>query len=141
MVLCTISDIVDRIGERVAIQLTDDSTPPTAINNARCGQAISMASEVVLSRLAGRYSDVERLTPTPLLTMITVDIAVYMLYSRRNQGIVENVRQRYTDAIEHLEKIKLNESTPPQLNVRAQEYLSSKRGSDRVFTPQLWEHY
>lgn len=141
MELCTVNDLIDRIGERAAIQLTDDSTPPTAVNANRCAQVISEASEVVKSRLAGRYTNVEALQTTPLLTMIAVDIAVYLLYSRRNQGVIENVRQRYEDALKHLECIKLNEATPPKLNVKAQEYLSNKKSSDRMFTSQVWERY
>lgn len=141
MELCTVEDLIDRIGERAAIQLTDDSTPPAAVNVNRCEQVIAMAGEVVKSRLAGRYKNVDALQPTPLLKMIAVDIAAYMLYSRRNQGKIENIRQRYDDAMKYLDSIKLNEATPPQLSVKAQEYLSSKKSSDRVFTPQVWERY
>ena len=141
MELCTVNDLIDRIGERAVIQLTDDSTPPTAVNVSRCEQVIAMAGEVVKSRLAGRYKNVEALETTPLLKMIAADIAAYLLFSRRNQGIIENVRQRYDDALKYLDSIKLNEATPPQLNIKAQEYLSSKKSSDRVYTPQLWERY
>jgi len=141
MDLCTVNDLIDRIGERAVIQLTDDSTPPTAVNVSRCEQVISESSEVVKSRLAGRYKNVEALETTPLLKMLTLDIAAYLLYSRRNQGVIENVRQRYEDALKHLDCIKLNEATPPNIGKAQQEYVTNKTRSDRVFSKSLWERY
>lgn len=139
--LCTIQDLRDSLSERVLIQLTDDSTPPVAVKTAVCQTAIAMATEIVKSRLAGRYSDVNNLPVTPLLKMLALDIATYLLYSRRNKGGIDNVRQRYLDALQHLDKIKLAEETPPGIGLPAQEYKCNKRASDRVYTSDVWRHY
>lgn len=139
--LCTIQDLRESLSERVLIQLSDDSTPPTAVNTTVCQKTIDMATEIVKSRLAGRYSNVDSVTVTPLLKMLTLDIATYLLYSRRNRGGIENVRQRYLDALQHLDKIKLAEATPPGITLPAQEYKCNKRASDRFFDEDVWSQY
>lgn len=142
MLFCTVDDLADNLTERVLIQLTDDNTPPTAINQERCQAVIAEASEVIMGRLGGRYSDLSSLKPTPLLKRICLDIVAYYLYSRRNKGDIENVRKRYEEAIKELDYIKLGQVHPlQQEEAQPVEYLSNKRKSSRMFSDEVWERY
>ncbi len=142
MLFCTIADLANNLTERVLIQLTDDNTPPVAINQERCQAAIAEASEVIMGRLGGRYSDLSSLKPTPLLKRICLDIVAYYLYSRRNKGDIENIRKRYEEAIKELDYIKLGQFHPPQQEAaQPVEYLSNKRKSSRMFSDDVWERY
>ena len=138
---CTCQDLIEHIGERPLIQLTDDSVPPTTVNTGLCEDMIAAADEMILSKLAGRYKDVNDIQTTPLLRRIAVDICAYYLYSRRNKGDIENIRSRYRDALKELDDIQLNKSTPPQQQAVSYEYRTSKRASQRAFTDDVWERY
>ena len=138
---CTRQDLLDHLGERTLIQLTDDSVPPAAVNSDLCAQIIAAADEMILSKLAGRYKDVSALRPTPLLRRIAVDLCAYYLYSRRNKGDIDNIRSRYHDALKELDEIQLNRMTPPQEEAVPYEYRTSKRASQRTFTDDVWRMY
>lgn len=138
---CSISDLKDNVSERVLIQLTDDSTPPTAVNESRCTALIDEASEIIDGRLRSRYTDLPLQGTIPaMIRGICVDIVVYKLYSRRNQGDIENVRARYKDALENLDKIRLNEQTPSATGAKA-SYRVNRKSSDRVFTDEFLARY
>ncbi|MBQ7567293.1 DUF1320 domain-containing protein [bacterium] len=138
---CTCQDLIDQLGERTLIQLTDDSPQPKTVNAAICNDTIAAAEELMLSKLAGRYRDVSELQSTPLLRRLAIDICAYYLYSRRNKGDIENVKRRYDDAIKELSCIRLGQSTPPQEAGQFYAYRTSKRSSDRWFTDQVWERF
>ena len=138
---CTVEDLSGHLGERTLIQLSDDSVPPKAVNQALCEEIIASADEMILSKLAGRYKDVSELQATPLLRRIAVDLCAYYLYSRRNKGDIENVRARYKDALKELEEIQLNRATPPQPCAVSYEYRTSRRANERTFTDDVWERY
>lgn len=141
MAYCSIADLIDDQGERVLVQLTDDNNPPVAINQAKCLAVIDDASEIIDGRLRGRYSNLPIPEPVPaMIRSMCVDIAIYKLYSRRNQGNVENVRARYRDALDNLDKIKLGEQSPAIASASV-EYKSSKRRNQRIYTDELWEHF
>lgn len=138
---CSVSDLVDNVSERVLIQLTDDRTPPVAVDETRCLALIAEASEIIDGRLRSRYASLPLQAPVPaMIRSICVDIVVYKLYSRRNQGDIENVRSRYKDALDNLDKIRLNEQTPSAPGARASYRVSRKR-SDRVFTDEFLARY
>jgi phage gp36-like protein len=63
------------------------------------------ASGTVDSYCRGRY--VTPLAPSDMVTARTLDIAVYLLFSRRRGGLqpTELVRQRYEDAIAFLKDV------------------------------------
>lgn len=134
---CSVDDLIDTVSERVLIQLTDDSTPPKEININRCLAAIEESSEIIDGRLRSRYSSLPLVAPVPaLIRSICIDIATYKLYSRRNQGNIENVRARYRDALENLDKIRLNEQTP-SVGGAVASYRVNRRRSDRIFTDEF----
>lgn len=142
MSFCTLQDLKDDLSERVLVQLTDDNAPPVAVNESRCHAVIAQAAEIIEGRLAGRYTDVSQLQPTPLLKRIALDICAYYLYSRRNKGDIENIRKRYEAALKELDYIKLGQTTPPsQLAARPQEYITNKSRSSRTFSSEVWERF
>ncbi len=140
---CTVRDLIDNMSERVLIQLTDDATPPTAINESRCLAVIEEASEIIDARLKARYSDLPLQEPiSAMIRGICADIVAYKLYSRRNKGDIENVYQRYKAALEMLDKIRLNEQTPNVSNGSASSaYRVSRRKSERIFTDDVLARY
>lgn len=144
MLFCGAQDLVDALTERVLVQLTDDAAPPAAVNAERCAEVIAAASELMLGRLAGRYTDVGELIATPLLRRICVDICAYYLYSRRNKGDITNIRNRYDEALKELESISLGQTTPPEQTAAIAPtagYHSNKRRDNRLFGPDVWERY
>lgn len=142
MLFCTLDDLKSDLTERALIQLTDDHVPPTAIDVDRCQAIIAQASEVIEGRLAGRYEDLSKVQPTPLLTRIALDICVYYLYSRRNKADIENVHRRYEAALRELDHIKLSQVTPPdQTMARSVEYRTNKSRRSRTFSDEIWERF
>lgn len=138
---CTVTELTDNVSERVLIQLTDDSVPPRTVNTARCEAAIAEASEIIDSRLRSRYTALPLQAPIPaMIRSVCIDIAVYKLYCRRNQGDITTVRARYKDALEILDKIRLDEQTPGAAG-KAASYRVSRKRSDRVFTDDVLARY
>ena len=140
---CTVRDLIDNMSERTLIQLTDDATPPAAVNESRCLAVIEEASEIIDARLRARYSDLPLREPiSAMIRGLCADIAAYKLYSRRNKGDIENVYQRYKAALEMLDKIRLNEQTP---NVSGgsgtSAYRVSRRRSERIFTDEVLRRF
>lgn len=103
---------------------------------------IAQSSEVILGRLAGRYGELDKIEPTPLLKRIALDICAYYLYSRRNKGDIESIRKRYEAALKELDFIKLSQVTPPQQHAaHSREYRTNKRRSSRTFSEEVWERF
>ena len=136
---CTINDLIDNMSERVLIQLTDDSTPPAAVNADRCLKTIEEATDAINARLRARYSRLPLQEPIPpMIRGICADIVAYKLYSRRNKGDIENVYQRYKAALEMLDKISLGEQSPEVAGgLAGGSYRVSRRKSDRIFTDEV----
>jgi phage gp36-like protein len=98
------SDLVPlRLTQAELVQLTDDTNSGQA-NAAIVSAALEEASGRVDSYCRGRYA-------TPLqvgddVKGMTLDIAVYLLFSRRrNAKMAETIRQRYEDAIAFLKDV------------------------------------
>ena len=139
---CTVSDLVDNMSERVLIQLTDDATPPVAVNEERCLKTIEEASEIIDARLRARYKNLPLQEPSAMIRGICADIVAYKLYSRRNKGDIENVYQRYKAALEMLDKISLAEQTPDIAGgITGGAYRVSRRKAERVFTDELLRRF
>jgi phage gp36-like protein len=99
------SDLVPlRITQTELVQLTCDDTSAT-VNAAVVSAVLEEASGTVDSYCRSRY--VTPLQPSDMVTARTLDIAVYLLFSRRRGGLqpTELVRQRYEDAIAFLKDV------------------------------------
>jgi phage gp36-like protein len=106
------------------IQLTDDDGAADAVNVDIVTAALEEASGKVDSYCRSRYA-------TPLqqsddVKGLTLDLAVYLLFSRRREMTVgESVRQRYEDAISFLKDVAAGKAqldqpagTTPQTSVQ-----------------------
>ena len=91
------------IPEDTLIQLTDDDGIGT-VNQGRVDEAIAQADSEIDSYCGGRYS-VPFATVPGIVKKISVDIAIYNLYSRRVEVIPETRADRYKNAIRQLEGI------------------------------------
>lgn len=98
-----LDDIKKLIPEEVLIQLTDDESLGT-VNAGRITEAIAQADSEIDSYCGGRYS-VPFATAPGIVKKISVDIAIYNLYSRRVEVIPETRADRYKNAIRQLEGI------------------------------------
>lgn len=103
MPYCTLTDILKLIPEDTVIQLTDDEDIGT-VNQARVDESIAQADAEIDSYCGGKYS-VPFSTVPDIVKKISVDIAIYNLYSRRVEEIPETRAQRYKNAIRQLEGI------------------------------------
>jgi phage gp36-like protein len=99
----TLDDMKKLIPEDALIQLTDDEGLGT-VNQTRVDEAIAQADAEIDSYCGGRYS-VPFSTVPEIIKKLSVDIAIYNLYSRRVEVIPELRAERYRNAIRQLEGI------------------------------------
>ena len=103
MAYSTIDDIRKLLPEQELIALTDDESLGT-VEQGRVTEAIAQADAEIDSYCAVRYS--VPVTPVPaMLRKLSVDIAVYSLYSRTVQSAPEVRAERYRAAVRQLEGI------------------------------------
>lgn len=98
-----LDDIKKLLPEETIIQLTDDDGIGT-VNQGRVDEAIIQADSEIDSYCGGRYS-VPFATVPGIVKKISVDIAIYNLYSRRVEEIPKTRDDRYKNAIRQLEYI------------------------------------
>lgn len=98
----TLDDIKKVIPEEVMVQATDDENLGS-VNQDRVDEAIAAADAKIDSYCGGRYR-VPLSTVPEIVKALSVDIAVYNLYSR-TQFMPEVRKDRYRDAIKQLEGI------------------------------------
>ena len=100
MAYCTLSDIEHEVSSDVLIELTDGGT---VIDETVIGTAIARA-DAVIDSFVGMVTSVPLASPPPVIVELSVDIAVYTLFSRK-----ENVPKfriaRYDDAMKRLREI------------------------------------
>jgi phage gp36-like protein len=146
MAYCTLDDITKALEEATVIQLTDDETlKPPAIDPgnpdhsaiiARIGEAIARADAEIDGYCAVKYS--VPLSPVPaVVNKLSVELAVYYLYSRRS--IPEKIEKRYDKAVARLKDIargllSLGVTPEPAPSAAADSAEANKTVSDRVFT-------
>ncbi|MFA5753990.1 MAG: DUF1320 domain-containing protein [Patescibacteria group bacterium] len=103
MSYCATDNIKDRIGENALIQLTDD-LGDGVVNEDIANAAITEA-DATIDAYCQKYYTVP-LSPVPAkITELSVDIAVYNLYSRRDLALPDIRKDRYNAAIKFLEKV------------------------------------
>lgn len=134
MAYCTQSDIEKQLPQEELVQLTDDDgdgLPDTGVVD----EAIAEADAEIDSYLAARYSLPLASVPV-LLKKLSVDIAIWNLYSRR--AVDEPVRkERYQAAVKLLQAIaegRASLGVDPEPGCGGQEILKSRSSSDRTFT-------
>ena len=134
MPYCTQENILDRIDEAALIQLTDEAGEGE-IDDDKVTAAIADADATIDAYCQGRYT--LPLSPVPpKITQISVDIAVYNLYSHSDLEMPEVRKERNKEAVRLLERvaagtISLGASTPAQANT---DNAVSMDSNARIFT-------
>ncbi len=104
MAYSTFDDMRKEIPEAVIAQLTDDANGAT-VDPAKVDEAIAAADAEIDPYLGVRFG-VPLPAPIPsVIKKISTSIAIYNLYSRRQEEMPQTRRDRYKDSIHLLEKI------------------------------------
>ncbi len=101
---CTQADIVEQITEDELIQLTDDAGAGS-VDSDKVDRAIADADSEIDSYCGARYGVPFTTVPT-MIRKVSVDIAVYHLYTRRAAlGLPEERKTRYEKAVQFLRDV------------------------------------
>ncbi|MDD7568296.1 MAG: DUF1320 domain-containing protein [[Actinobacillus] rossii] len=100
-------DLTEVMSERSLIELTNDNTRPTEINQDIAQKACQHATETVDGYLRSRYVTPLNQVPT-IVRNICLQLARYWLYSRRpdGKGFPDNVKETHSQALKDLERIQ-----------------------------------
>lgn len=101
MAYCTEDDLLNRVGEDTLSRLTSDAG---GVDSDVVARAISAADEEIDSYLGVHYTLPFAVTPDRVRDL-SVDIAIYNLYGRRDADIPENRKNRYRDAVASLQRL------------------------------------
>ena len=103
----SVSDLVDAFSERALIELSNDTSRATSIDERIVGLAIQYATETIDGYLRSRYALPLDTVPT-IVRNIGLQLARYWLYSRRpeGKGLPESVKDTHKQAIRDLEAIQ-----------------------------------
>src|SRR3990167_2072302 len=131
----TLTDMKKLIPETAIIQLTDDENTGSS-DLARVDEAIAQSDAEIDSYCGGRYT-VPFTTVPDIVKKISVDIAIYNLYSRRVEEIPETRAERYKNAMRQLEGIASGKITIGEPDADVPESGGVKTNTtadDRIFT-------
>lgn len=133
MAYSTKAGILKQISETVLIQLTDDKNIGI-VDDIIINQAIADADAEIDSYCGNRHTVPFSAVPA-IIEKMSVDIAIYNLYSRR-KGAPEDRQKRYDNAIRFLRDVSkgavsLGADAPPPTTT---ENTVSIAGNDRIFT-------
>jgi len=133
MAYCTQTDILKQITEEQLIQLTDDNDTGS-VDTAIVNDAILKADNVIDGYCAQRYTVPFSVVPG-IIREISIDLALYHLFSRRVQTIPKLRETRYENTMKLLKdieagRISLGVPAPAENPDRKGSY----DGNDRLFT-------
>ncbi len=138
MAYCTLEDILKELDRAVLIELTDDPENPTGlIGEANVTSAIERAGAVIDGFLRTRM-DVPA-SPTPTLVSLCTDIAIYTLYSRK-ENVPEIRVDRYTMAMDFLKGFSDGKSTIGAVGDGTSQY-PRYSSVDAEFGVDTWDRY
>ena len=135
------TDILEQLDEATLIQLTDDDGAGE-IDDDKVTRAVADADATIDSYCQGRYTI--PLSPVPdKIRQVSVDIAIYNLYSRRDDTAPEIRKDRYKEAVRFLEKVSdgkidLGAATPAQVNTDNTVDITS---NERIFTREKMDGF
>lgn len=144
---CTIEDIETQTSTPTLIQLTSDDGQEE-INRVVALEAILYSSTLIDGYLRGRYS-LPLDTHFPLLRILSIDLSIYRLYSRRMRNeMPEVIETAYKNAISALRDIQKGVITLQSENdtlessgFNAEEYKTNKNILDKLFGKQKLNEY
>jgi phage gp36-like protein len=134
MAYSTKTDILEQLDEAILVQLTDDESTGL-VNDDRVTRAIASADAAIDSYCQGRFT--VPLSPIPdKIRDVSVDLAIYNLYSRREDTTPETRKDRYKEGIRFLEKVaegKINLGAATPAPVTTGNAVDIEQ-SERIFT-------
>ena len=144
---CTIEDIETQTSTPTLIQLTTDDGQEE-INRVVAQEAILYSSTLIDGYLRGRYT-LPLNTHFPLLRILSIDLSIYRLYSRRMRNeMPEVIETAYKNAISTLRDIQKGVITLQaendlleSSNFNAEEYKTNKNILDKLFGKQKLSEY
>lgn len=136
MAYSNVDDIKKFLPEDALVQLTDDEGLGS-VNQARVEEAINQADAEINSYIGGRYGVPLSAVPDAV-RKLSVDIAVYNLYSRTVQELPEARKERYRNAVRQLEGmskglVSLGVNLAPSVQADAVGAETSTETDGRVF--------
>lgn len=146
---CTIDDLINRIGEKILINLTNDTTPATSVNKEIAEENIIIADDLINSSLRNKYNLPLKSVPN-LVKQLSADITIYRLYCRRPQNVPENYKKNYEIALQILKDLQSgvkvldlpaslgNES---KTSLSSALYLTDKTEDDRRFSKSVMSRF
>jgi phage gp36-like protein len=134
MAYSTQTDIEEQLSQSELIQLTDDAGSGS-VDTSVVSRAIADADDEVNSYLQERYA--VPVSPAPgLVRKLSVDIAIYNLFARRDIEAPVRTR-RYEDAVRLLKALARGEASlgvePPAAEVHDEDVQTSRGESERTF--------
>lgn len=144
---CTIEDIETQTSTPTLIQLSSDNGQEE-VNRVVVEEAIIYSSTLIDGYLRGRYS-LPLDAHFPLLRILSIDLSIYRLYSRRMRNeMPEVIQKNYDNAISTLRDIQKGVITLQaendlleSSNFNAEEYKTNKKIIDRLFGKQKLSEY
>lgn len=141
---CTIEDIETHVSTSTLIQLTSDYEQDE-IDRVVAEEAIIYSSTLIDGYLRGRYN-LPLDTRFPLLRIVSIDLSIYRLYSRRMRNeMPEVIEANYKNAIKILQDIQkgaisLETEEDISLSLSSGNYKTNKTYRDRLFRKIMYEY-
>ncbi len=141
---CTIEDIETHVSTSTLIQLTSDYEQDE-IDRVVAEEAIIYSSTLIDGYLRGRYN-LPLDTRFPLLRIVSIDLSIYRLYSRRMRNeMPEVIEANYKNAIKILQDIQkgaisLETEEDISLSLSSGNYKTNKTYRDRLFRKVMYEY-
>jgi len=141
---CTIEDLINRVTEKILVNLTNDVLPATSIKREIAEDNIAIADDLINSSLRNKYVVPLKSVPN-LVKQLSADITIYRLYCRRPQNVPENYKKNYEVALQILKDLQagakvldipsssLDGGNTAQ-SVQSALYLTDKADEDRIFS-------
>lgn len=144
-IYCTPEDIETHISTVTLIQLTNDSGTQDSIDTTVLEESLIYSSTLIDGYLRGKYT-LPLNTQFPLLRVVSIDLSIYRLYSRRvYTDIPETICDNYKNAIKTLEQLKKGiitlETQDDEPIKSSGEYRTNKDFSDRLFSKQKMSEF
>jgi phage gp36-like protein len=140
MAYIIIDDIYGVISEETLIQLTDDSNLGVP-DTGKISEAIDSADSLVDGYAATRYT--VPFSPVPrLIKALALDIAVYNLFSRR-ENVPENRKERHANAVKTCEMLAAGKITIGMDETPAAEGpgMYKARPGSKIFDTETMDKY
>lgn len=148
---CAVDDLITAIGEQTVVELSNDNEEATEIDDEVAGGHILKADNLIDGYLREKYA-LPLTTVSNIIKDISIDLAVYFLYTRRSDhGVPEEVKDKYKDRIALLKDIQksnfildiplLGSGSTEDSIYGSGEYRVNKTKSDRIFNKELLDSF